>query len=143
MGKQETAPRMPQVFDGFAVTRQIGSGAMGAVYLARDIALDRHVAIKLLSPRNHDPVARQRLLREARAIARLQHPNIVAIYRIGSVHGQPYIAYEYVDGTSLDLLPRPVDWLTTLRIAVGLSRGLAAAHHRGVLHREICTPNFV
>jgi serine/threonine protein kinase len=142
MLKYEGIAGVPRVFDGFEILRQIGSGAMGAVYLARDIALDRRVAIKLISPRIHDPIARQRLVREARAIARLQHPNIVAIYRIGEVGGQPYLAYEYVDGTSLDQLPRPTDWLTVLKIGIGLSRGIAAAHHRGILHRDIKAPKF-
>ena len=143
MGRHVGMGRTPRRFDGFEVLHQIGSGAMGAVYLARDIALERKVAIKLISPKVHDPIARQRLLREARAIARLQHPNIVAIYRIGDIGGQPYIAYEYVEGRSLDLLPRPTDWLTVLKIGLGLARGVAAAHHRGILHREICKPNFV
>ena len=137
MAKRERIPGVPSVFDGFELLQQIGTGAMGAVYLARDIALDRRVAIKLISPRLHDPIAHQRLLREARAIARLQHPNIVAIYRIGEIGGQPYLAYEYVEGCSLDQLPRPTDWLTVLKIGVGLSRGIAAAHHRGILHRDI------
>ncbi len=143
MGRTEVTARAPRVFDGFEVLHQIGSGAMGAVYLARDIALERKVAIKLISPKLHDPIARQRLLREARAIARLQHPNIVSIYRIGDVAGQPYIAYEFVDGRSLDLLPRPTDWLTVLRIGLGLSRGVAAAHHRGILHRDLKPANVM
>ena len=143
MGRTEVTARAPRVFDGFEVLHQIGSGAMGAVYLARDIALERKVAIKLISPKLHDPIARQRLLREARAIARLQHPNIVSIYRIGDVAGQPYIAYEFVDGRSLDLLPRPADWLTVLRIGLGLSRGVAAAHHRGILHRDLKPANVM
>ncbi len=143
MAKRERIPGVPSVFDGFELLQQIGTGAMGAVYLARDIALDRRVAIKLISPRLHDPIAHQRLLREARAIARLQHPNIVAIYRIGEIGGQPYLAYEYVEGCSLDQLPRPTDWLTVLKIGVGLSRGIAAAHHRGILHRDIKPANVM
>lgn len=143
MGRKEIAVRVPRVFDGFEVLHQIGSGAMGAVYLAREIALERKVAIKLIVPKLNDPIARQRLLREARAIARLQHPNIVSIYRIGDVGGQPYIAYEYVEGRSLELLPRPTDWLTVLKIGLGLARGVAAAHHRGILHRDLKPANVM
>lgn len=143
MGRHVGMGRTPRRFDGFEVLHQIGSGAMGAVYLARDITLERKVAIKLISPKVNDPIARQRLLREARAIARLQHPNIVAIYRIGDIGGQPYIAYEYVEGRSLDLLPRPTDWLTVLKIGLGLARGVAAAHHRGILHRDLKPANVM
>lgn len=143
MGRPESGLNIPRTFDGFTLLHSIGAGAMGAVYLARDIALDRKVAIKLIATKQHDPIARQRLVREARAVARLQHPNIVAIYRIGEVSGQPYIAYEYVEGCSLNLLPRPAGWLTVLKIGQGLSRGVAAAHNRGVLHRDLKPANVM
>ena len=136
-------PQAGQSFDGFELLHPLGAGGMATVFLARESSLDRLVAIKFIGANVADPQARQRLQREAKAIARLQHPNIVAIYRIGELLGQPYIAYEYVEGRPLDDLPRPLEWMRVLRIALGLSRGLAAAHHRGIVHREICTPNFV
>ena len=81
--------------------------------------------------------ARQRFLVEARAIARLHHPNIMAIYRVGLSLGQPYLVTEYLSGTSLDKMTLPLAWPQALNLALQLSRGLAAAHHQGVLHRDI------
>ena len=98
MSHPEPDTRLRSRFDGFELLRRIGEGGMGAVHLARDVALDRLVAIKFIAATFADPLAQQRLLREARVIARLQHPNIVAIYRTGEVEGRPYIAYEYVEG---------------------------------------------
>lgn len=135
------SPTAVRNFDGFEMLRPLGSGGMGAVHLARDAALDRLVAIKFMAPALSDPASQQRLLREARVIARLQHPNIVAIYRTGEVKGHPYIAYEYVEGRPLSALPRPQPWLHVLRIGLGLSRGLAAAHRAGILHRDIKSAN--
>ena len=128
-------PKQGQTFDAFELLRPLGAGGMATVYLARDTSLDRLVAIKFIATKFSDPAARDRLRHEAKAIARLQHPNVVAIYRIGEFGGQPYIAYEYVPGRQLDELPRPLDWMQAIRIALGLSRGLAAAHHRGIIHR--------
>lgn len=138
-------PSLPRFgrFDGYELLRPLGEGGMGAVYLARDSALDRLVAIKFISAAFQDPRAQQRLLREARVIARLQHPNIVAIFRTGDAEGHPYIAYEYVEGRPLSALPRPQSWLRTLRIGLGLSRGLAAAHRAGILHRDIKPANVM
>lgn len=130
-------------FDGFELIRPLGTGGMATVHLARDASLDRLVAIKFIATTFSDPHARDRLHREAKAIARLQHPNIVAIYRIGEVCGQPYIVYEFVEGQSLDELPRPIDWGRALRIALGLGRGLAAAHYRGVVHRDLKPANVM
>ncbi|MFO0578441.1 MAG: alpha/beta fold hydrolase [Polyangia bacterium] len=130
-------------FDGFELIRPLGTGGMATVHLARDTSLDRLVAIKFIATNFLDPHARDRLRREAKAIARLQHPNVVAIYRIGEVMGQPYIAYEYVEGRPLDELPRPLDWMRLLRIALGLARGLAAAHHRGIIHRDLKPANVM
>jgi serine/threonine protein kinase/pimeloyl-ACP methyl ester carboxylesterase len=130
-------------FDGFELLRPLGTGGMATVQLARDTTLDRLVAIKFIATTFSDPHARDRLRREAKAIARLQHPNIVAIYRIGEVEGQPYIAYEFVEGRQLDEIPQPLDWMRVLRIGLGLSRGLAAAHHRGIVHRDLKPSNVM
>ena len=129
-------------FDGFELIRPLGTGGMATVHLARDTSLDRLVAIKFISTAFSDPHARDRLRREAKAIARLQHPNVVAIYRVGDVDDQPYIAYEYIEGRQLDELPRPIDWIRALRIGLGVSRGLAAAHHRGIVHRDLKPANI-
>jgi len=127
----------PTSFDQFVVERPLGSGGMGHVYLAREVSLDRLVALKFISSATPTQAARSRFLFEARALAKLSHPNVVGVYRIGEVDGQPYIAYEFVPGQSLDKLPKPIGWETVLRLAVGLARGLDAAHSRGILHRDI------
>lgn len=132
-----------QTFDAFELIRPLGAGGMATVYLARDTSLDRLVAIKFIATKFNDSAARDRLRHEAKAIARLQHPNVVAVYRIGEFRGQPYIAYEYVAGRQLDELPRPLDFMQGIRIALGLSRGLAAAHHRGIVHRDVKPANVM
>ncbi|WP_437894502.1 alpha/beta fold hydrolase [Sorangium sp. So ce124] len=133
----------PSAFDDYRVVRPLGRGGMGQVYLAHDEVLDRPVALKFVAADSPDPRTIERLRVEARAIARLQHPNVVAVYRIGEVRGRPYIAYEFVEGEPLELLPKPIPWPAALRLALGLARGLAAAHRRGVLHRDIKPANVM
>ena len=132
----------PDQFDEFRLVRSLGGGAMGQVYLAHDTLLDRHVAVKFVYAAP-DPAARARVLDEARAIARLQHPNVVAIYRVAEVAGHPYLVSEYVQGRALHELPRPMPWRAVLDIAIDLARGLAAAHRRGVLHRDVKPANAI
>jgi serine/threonine protein kinase len=129
--------RPPASFDDFVVERALGSGGMGHVYLGRDVALDRPVALKFIASVDPSPAARSRFLVEARSIARLSHPNVVSVYRVGEVEGRPYIAYEFVSGESLADLQKPMAWATALRLAVGVARGLDAAHRAGILHRDI------
>src|SRR5262245_44908474 len=87
--------------------------------------------------------ARERFLVEARAIARLHHPNVVMIYRVGLVAGRQYLAYEFVPGKRLDQLPRPLPPDEVMRLARGLARGLGAAHSRGILHRDVKAENAI
>jgi len=133
----------PPEFDGYRIMRTLGRGGMGEVFLAVDSLLDRRVAIKVISAAEPDPTARERFLVEARAIARLQHPNVVSIYRVGQVDGIPYLVSEFVDGQSLNNLTKPVPWQRVLAIAMDIARALAAAHQRGVLHRDIKPANVM
>jgi serine/threonine protein kinase len=137
---RETAP--PRRFDSYEVVRWLGSGGMASVYLARDLGSDRLVALKIASSRRSEQ-ARARLSFEARALATVHHPNVVAAYDTGVLDGQPYIATEYVDGDSLSHVPRPLRWRTVLAIGLGLARGLAAVHDRGLVHRDIKPSNIM
>src|ERR1041385_5941249 len=114
---------------------------MGQVYLAHDALLDRPVSVKFVLAASAS--ARARILEEARAIARLHHPNVVAIYRVAEVADHPYLVSEYVQGRSLQDLERPMPWREALNIAIDLARGLAAAHRRGVLHRDVKPANAI
>ncbi len=130
----------PQEFDEYQLVRLLGQGSMGRVYLARDTVLDRAVAIKFMS-NVADAEDRERFFVEARAVARLQHPNVVTVHRVGELAGYPYLITEYIRGKSLNELPLPVAWRKVLELGVGLARGLAAAHRHGVLHRDIKLAN--
>ena len=132
----------PQEFHEYSIIRRLGSGGMGQVYLARDGLLDRLVAIKFMVG-YHDPAARARFLREARAAARLQHHRVVAVYRIGELGECPYIVSEFIRGTPLSRVRKPVPWQRALEIGRGLAGGLAAAHRSGVLHRDIKPANAI
>jgi serine/threonine protein kinase/formylglycine-generating enzyme required for sulfatase activity len=132
----------PDEFEEYRLVRLLGRGAMGEVYLARDSLLDRPVAVKFIRAAK-DPVARARFIEEARAIARLQHPNVVAIYRIAEVSGHPYLVSEYVRGRPLDQIDRPAPSRQVLDVALDLARGLAAAHRCGVLHRDVKPANAI
>jgi len=133
----------PAQFDDYDVIRALGAGGMGTVYLGHDRMLDRPVALKFIAAVDPDPRARERFREEARAIARLHHPNVVGIYRIGTVEDRPYLAYEVVDGQPLHHLARPMPWRRAVDLGLGLARGLAAVHASGVLHRDIKPANVV
>ena len=130
-------------FDGYILRRLIGKGGMGEVYLAHDSLLDRPVAVKFISSMQITRLLRERFLLEARAIARLQHPNVVTIHRVGEVDDRPYIVYEFVRGQSLDHLPRPVAPELCLKIALDIASGLAAANRQGIIHRDIKPGNAI
>ncbi|HYO67214.1 MAG TPA: SUMF1/EgtB/PvdO family nonheme iron enzyme [Archangium sp.] len=131
----------PEVFDEFRLERVLGRGGMGVVYLAHDTSLDRRVAVKFIASPQPEPWVRAYFETEARTIARLQHPNVATVFRVGEVRGHPYIVSEYVMGQSLAELPLPVPWRRVLSLGVGLARGLAAAHRQGVLHRDLKPSN--
>lgn len=133
----------PTELDEFRLMRLLGRGGMGAVYLAHDTSLDRLVALKLSVALQPDTRILKSFAIEARAIARIKHPNVVTVFRAGEVAGRPYLVYEYVEGKSLAELELPLPWRYVLDIAVGLARGLRAAHQRGVLHRDLKPSNAI
>lgn len=143
--EEESPPSFtpPALLGELRLLRRLGGGGMGDVYLAHDALLDRMVAVKFLRAVAPDDGARQRLLAEARAAARIQHPNVVTIHRVGEVDGRPFIVSELVRGESLDRTEKPMPWRRALEIGAALARGLAAAHRRGVLHLDIKPGNAI
>ena len=133
----------PASFDEYRLVKELGRGSMGQVWLAHDTVLDRLVAVKFSAALSAYEAVHQRFLTEARAAARVQHPNIIAVYRIGKIGQRPYLISEYVQGESLDKIARPVAWPRLFELAIGLARGLAAAHGRGVLHRDLKPANAI
>lgn len=131
----------PTAFDEYQGLVLIGQGTMGRVYVAHDRQLDRPVAIKFLRSLRGDEQRHQRFLIEARAIARVRHPNVVQVYRISEHQGMPYLVSEYVDGQSLASVPTPMEWSEVRRVGLALSAALGAAHRQGVLHRDIKPAN--
>jgi serine/threonine-protein kinase len=122
----------------------IGRGGMGVVYRARDTRLGREVAVKTLVPAaTADPIARARFEREARAVAALSHPNIVAIYDVGDADGTLYVVTELLQGQTLGARLRDGPLAADLAhdYALQLARGLAAAHAKAILHRDLKPAN--
>jgi len=128
--------------DRYRIVREIGRGGMGIVYEARDDRLARTVAIKRMSPDRLDARARERFLREARAAAALDHPNIVAVHDAGEAGGFPYLVLEYVPGPSLEEHP-PETLDEALRIASRICDALEHAHGRGLVHRDLKPGNVL
>jgi tetratricopeptide (TPR) repeat protein len=126
--------------DRFEIVRLLGTGGMGAVYEARDPELGRSVALKVI--REPDPQLSIRLLREAQALAQLQHPNVVAVHDVGSDGDEVFVAMELVDGTSLDKHAPPASWREVVDLFVQVGRGLVAAHDKGLVHRDIKPSNL-
>src|SRR5437867_12426368 len=130
----------------YEIRSKIGAGGMGEVYLAQDTKLDRKVAIKFL-PESlvADEQARKRLVREARAAAKLDHPNICAIHEVGEEDGRSFIVIQYVEGETLaKLIQRQLLGLReALDIVVQIADALAEAHSRGIIHRDIKPQNIV
>jgi TolB-like protein/predicted Ser/Thr protein kinase len=134
-----------ETLGAYRVLRKLGEGGMGAVYLAYDTTLHRHVALKTLAAPGDDATARARLVREARNAAALNHPHICTIHEVGNAGGTAFIAMEYVEGASLrdrlDAGAVPVD--EAVRLGLQAAEALAHAHAHGVVHRDFKAANAI
>ena len=128
----------------YEVVRLIGEGGMGRVFLARDPMLDRHVAVKVLSSPNPLGEEVARFEREARALAALDHPNILSVHEFGRVGSTPYVVMELLDGRNLRemLVEGPIPYRQVLAYAMDVAQGLAAAHEKGIAHRDLKPENI-
>ncbi len=129
----------------YRILEKIGAGGMGEVFLAQDTKLDRRVALKFLPASvGDDPDVRTRFLREARAAARLDHPNIVTIHEVGEFDGRPYIAMQYVAGKPLSsFCEGALPVAQAIRLVCGICEGLAKAHAAGITHRDVKPANIL
>ncbi|HWB79051.1 MAG TPA: tetratricopeptide repeat protein [Nannocystaceae bacterium] len=135
----------PVMIGRFRVTRRLGEGGMGRVYAAIDAELDRRIAVKLLAdPATSGSVARERMLREARSLAKLSHPHVVAIFDVGEHYGSIFLAMEFVDGMSLADWQRDAQpWRVVLDKYLQAGEGLAAVHDTGLVHRDFKPANVL
>ncbi|MBI3855744.1 MAG: serine/threonine protein kinase [Planctomycetes bacterium] len=132
---------------GYKILTKIGQGAMGSIYKALQISMDRVVAIKCLASKySQNEKFRERFLREARAVARLNHPNIIQGIDVGDSNGVHYFAMEYIDGPTVgELLKRggALDEKRALNIVTQISRALQHAFNHGIIHRDIKPDNIM
>ena len=136
-----------QIIEGYEIIEKLGSGAMGVVYKARQVNMDRLVALKVLPPKlAKNEQYRDRFLREARAAAKLNHENVVRAYDIGQSHGLYYFAMEFIDGRSVQDIMKdngPFDEQTALDIVKQIAQGLAQAQKLNIVHRDIKPDNIM
>ena len=128
----------------YQIERELGRGGMGIVYMARDVTLDRRVALKLLHARRHEE-AQARLLREAQVMAKLAHPNVVPVFELGEWRNEVFLVMELVNGVTLEswlkAAKHPASEILSRFLDAG--RGLAAAHAAGVVHRDFKPANVL
>lgn len=128
----------------FRVLERLGSGGMGVVYSAYDDRLDRKVAVKVLRPDTADDSSKDRLLREAQAMARLSHPNVVAVHEVDEDGDEVFVAMEFVRGCALhDWIIERRPWPEVIDVFVKAARGLQAAHDAGLVHRDFKPHNVI
>ena len=146
-GKLLRSKAAPVKIGRFTVLDRLGEGGMGVVYTAYDDQLERKVAVKILrgDPGRGDSLARTRLKREAQAMARLSHPNIVTVHEVSEFDDQLFVAMEFVRGVSLDgwLKKQDRPWREVLGVFLQAGRGLQAAHAAGIIHRDFKPHNVL
>jgi serine/threonine-protein kinase len=139
----DSAPE--SILGRYVIVEEIGKGSMGTVHRAHDRMLERDVAIKLMRTGPHvDPEIRQRFYREARGLARLQHPNIVTVYDLGEDDGTAYIAMELLNGVDWRraMRDRPLSTAAKLELIVQVCDGIGHAHRNALVHRDIKPSNL-
>lgn len=133
-------------FSHYEIVKLLGRGGMGEVYLARDKSLDRSAAIKIIhADAGLGQKAAARLLREARAVARLQHPGICSVYEVGEADGMPFISMQYIEGSTLQdrMAGRAIDPKTAFTFARQIAEALDTAHQYGIIHRDVKPANVM
>jgi serine/threonine protein kinase len=134
-------------FAGYEVESVVGAGGIGILYRARQVRLDRPVALKLVEPDlARDPVVRERLRREARTVAALEHPNVAPLYEAGEEGGTVYIVTRWVEGADLGTLilrDSPLEPARAARIAAQIAAALEVAHEKGLVHRDVKPSNVI
>ena len=141
-----TPEHLRELLPQYGIEHYIDQGSIGAVYKGRQISLDRDVAIKVLFDEFGDnPELRESFLTEAKAMARLKHPNLLGIFDFGDVDGMPYTVMEYVNGESLHdaAWNHVIDPVQAASIVVGICKGLACAHEQKIFHRDIKPSNIL
>jgi serine/threonine protein kinase len=142
----EQLPDQPESVGRYQIVEPLGRGAMGTVYRARDTVLDREVAVKIMAGGlQQDTAFRTRFEREARIVARINHPNVVVVYDLGyHTDGSPFIAMELLSGQDLAtvLRTRPLDADDSAAVALQVLAGLARAHQREIVHRDVKPANI-
>ncbi len=128
--------------DRYRIDSELGRGGMGVVYRAHDVVLDRNVAVKLLTESGLGTEGRERMLREAQAIAKLNHPNIVQVHDAGQLDGTPYIVMELVEGHSLHDRP-PQGFEAIAAVARQICAALEHAHSHSIIHRDLKPENVL
>src|SRR5262249_11768506 len=150
--RERTPPAPPpRAFGDYEILEEIGRGGMGVVYRARQVSLNRVVALKMVGPaRLAGPEEAERLRREARILADLDHPNIVPVYEVAEYEGQHYFSMKCIDGGSLTdaLASRPAAWskeaqAAAARVVARVAWAVHYAHERGVLHRDLKPANIL
>ena len=130
----------------YRITEQLGQGGMATVFKAYHAALDRYVALKALHPAfGEDPNFEKRFQREARLVAKLEHPHIVPVYDYSEHEGRPYLVMKFIEGDTLKarLLQGPLSAAEIAKVVDTVGSALAYAHSQGVLHRDIKPSNVL